>query len=227
MKNRSKRHKANRQAVEKGKVYTLNEAVTLLKGATAAKFDESLEFHAKLGIDASKSDQAVRGTLQLPHGTGKTIKIAAFVDDAKVQEAKDAGADIVGGEELIAQIKKTEKIEFDVAVATPPMMAKLGQIAKLLGPRGLMPSPKTKTVTPDIKGAIDALKKGKVDFKSDPDGNLHQILGKMSFEGEQLEQNVQAFIDELKKSKPDTSKGEFLPKMTLTSTMGPSVQFRA
>lgn len=226
MTKQSKRYQENKKAIERGKTYSIEEAVDLLLQMKRPKFDESIEIHTRLGIDPKKGDQQVRGTLQLPHGTGKSQRVAVFTNEENKKEAKEAGADIIGGEELIEEIAKSEKCDFDIAVATPDMMPKLGKIARILGPKGLMPSPKTETVTTEIQQTVQALKKGKVDFKADDQGIVHLTLGKMSFSKEQLIENVTTFADVLKKSKPDTSKGEFIQSMSLTSSMSPSIKIQ-
>ena len=221
---RSKRYQAVAKKIDKNKAYELGEAVKLIKETATTKFDSSVEVHVKTGIDTGKSDQQIRGTITLPHGTGKTIRIAAFVTAGKEKEAKDAGADIVGEQNLIDEIKKTSKLEFDVAVATPDMMPKLAVIAKILGPRGLMPSPKNETITTNLKKTIDALKKGKVNFKSDSTGNVHLMIGKTSFTQAQLTENVTTFLEALKKTKPASAKGVFIQGIALASSMGPGVK---
>ena len=221
---RSKRYQAVAKKIDKNKAYELGEAVKLIKETATTKFDSSVEVHVKTGIDTGKSDQQIRGTITLPHGTGKTIRIAAFVTAGKEKEAKEAGADIVGEQNLIDEIKKTSKLEFDVAVATPDMMPKLAVIAKILGPRGLMPSPKNETITTNLKKTIDALKKGKVNFKSDSTGNVHLMIGKTSFTQAQLTENVTTFLEALKKTKPASAKGVFIQGIALASSMGPGVK---
>jgi len=187
------------------------------------KFDASMELHINLNIDVKKSDQQVRGSLKLPNGTGKTRKVAAFVGPDKVKDAKEAGAYLVGGEELIEQIKKGGKIDFEVAVATPDMMPKMAVIAKTLGQKGLMPNPKSGTITTDIRRVVTDLNTGLVSFKNDAGGGLHCGVGKLSFADEKLEENVKTFIDEVKKMKPDGVKGTFIKSAYVTSTMGPSI----
>lgn len=210
--------------VEKNKTYSLDEAIQLVKDTSTVKFDASVEIHVRTGIDSGKSDQQVRATVALPHGTGKTKKVAAFVSIEKRAEAEEAGADFVYGEEEIANIKLTGKIDFEVAVATPDMMPKLAVIARILGPRGLMPSPKTNTVTEKVGDAIRALKKGTITFKTDDTANVHTVIGKVSFTNEQLKENIQAFMDALRRAKPASSKGIFLKTITLASSMGPGVR---
>lgn len=209
---------------EKEKAYPISEAVDIVRKITKTKFDSSLEVHFRLGISNKKSDQQIRGTVNLPHGTGKTIKIAAFVSPENEKEAREAGADIVGGEELIEEIKKTEKTDFQVAVAEPMMMRNLGMIAKILGTRGLMPSPKNETVSPTPAKVITALKKGKINFKNDENSNLHSIIGKMSFSDDKLIANYKAFIDNLIKLKPSSAKGVFIKNISISSSMSPGVK---
>ncbi len=222
-----KRYNELAKLVDRTKTYSVEEAVALVKKTSTTKFDGSVEVHVRLGIDPKKSDQQVRSTVSLPHGTGKTKKIAVFTGGDKEKEATDAGADIVGGEELIGEIAKSGKIDFDVAIATPDMMPKLAKVAKILGPRGLMPSPKNDTVTTNLTKTIEELKKGKVAFKTDDTANVHQIVGKASFSEAQLIENLTAFMDALKRNKPSSSKGVFIKSVTLTSTMGPGIKVAA
>lgn len=218
---------AAKAKVEKNKAYSLEEAVKLAKETSSVKFDATIEAHANLGIDTKKSEQTVRATTVLPHGTGKTKKVAAFVSAEKEKEAKEAGADFVYGEEEIKKIKDTSKIEFDVAVTTPDMMPKLAMIAKVLGPKGLMPNPKTDTVGPNLKKMIEDQKKGKVTFKNDDGGNVHQAIGKANFTQEQLTENLAAFLEALKKAKPSSAKGTFIKNLVLCSAMGPAIKIAA
>jgi len=211
-------------AFDKSKAYSIAEAIDLAKKLSKTKFDGSLEAHFRLGIDTQKGEQQVRVAVPLPHGTGKTIKIAAFVTPAKEKETREAGADYVGSEDLIAKIKKTEKTDFQVAVAEPSMMKNLGQIAKILGTRGLMPSPKNDTVTPDPAKAVRELKKGKVSLKNDDTGNVHVAIGKVSFESQKLVQNFDVLLEAIRKAKPPTSKGVYLKNVTICSTMGPGIR---
>jgi len=190
------------------------------------KFDQSVEIHVRLGIDPSKGDQAVRTSATLPHGTGKKIRIAAFVTPLLETACREAGADIVGGEDLIQEIAKTGATPFDVAIAIPEFMKMLGPIAKTLGQKGLMPNPKTGTVTPDPVKAIIELKKGKVNFKNDDGGNVHQSIGKISFSNAQLEENFNAFLEALRKAKPESTKKTFIQAVYVTTTMGPSIQIQ-
>lgn len=219
-----KKYNEAAKLVDSKKLYSIEEAIELIKKTSTTKFEGSVEVHCKLGIDPAKSDQAVRATFTFPHGTGKTKRIAAFVDAANEKAAEEAGADIVGGEALINEIASSGKINFDVAIATPPMMAKLAKVAKILGPKGLMPNPKSETVTTDVKKTIAELKKGKVTFKNDDTGNVHQTIGKVSLESNKLLENFQALMEAIRRAKPSSSKGVYLKTVTLTSTMGPAVR---
>jgi large subunit ribosomal protein L1 len=220
----SKRYRALREKIDPVKLYPITEAVDLIKATSNTKFDGSVEVHVRLGIDATKAEQAVRTTANLPHGTGKKLKIAVFAKGPAAKEAKAAGADIVGDDDLIAEIKTTSKTDFDVAIATPEMMKLLAPIAKTLGTKGLMPNPKNETVTPNPAQMVKALQGGKVSFRSDAQGNLHQIIGKASFTPEQLKANYDAFMEAVKKAKPADTKGAFLQSITLASSMGPGVK---
>ncbi len=218
---RGKKYKAVAEKIDKKKAYSIEDAIKLIKESKTAKFDESVEIHVKTNIDAKKGDQIIRGTVVLPYGSGKTKKVAVITTGAQ-DEAKKAGADIVGGEELIDKISK--KIDFDVLVATPEMMPKLAKVAKILGPKGLMPNPKTETVTVKIKETVEALKKGKAAYKNDDSGNVHQVVGKISFEDEKLAENIKIFIESLEKNKPTGLKGKLISNITLCSTMGQGVR---
>ncbi len=220
---RSKRYAELKKLIDPKKLYSLDEAVELVKKTGTTKFDSSVEVHVNLGIDVKKGDQQVRSTMIFPHSVGKTKKVIAFVSSDKEKEAKEAGAERVGGEELIAEVAAANKIDFDVAVATPDMMVKLTKIAKLLGPAGLMPNPKTETVSPNVKKMVEEIKKGKVSFKNDSTANVHQLVGKVSMEAASIKENTQAFMDGVKKTKPAASKGTFIKSVTLTTTMGPAV----
>ncbi|HQB51044.1 MAG TPA: 50S ribosomal protein L1 [bacterium] len=219
-----KAQKEVRQLVEKTKTYSLVEAMELVKKTNTVKFDSSVEVHLRLGIDPRKGDQQVRGAVSLPHGTGKTVRIAAFVSTENEAAVKAAGADLVGGDELIEEIRKTEKTDFQVAVAEPALMRNLAVIAKILGTRGLMPSPKNETVTTDPAKAVAELKKGKVSFKNDETANIHVAIGKVSFENDKLAENFQALVDAIKKSKPAASKGAYIKGAIICSTMGPGIR---
>lgn len=209
---------------DKTKAYPINEALELAKKFATTKFDGSIEVHVRLGIDVKKGDQQIRAAVSLPNGTGKTVKVAAFVSSENEKAAKAAGADIVGGEELIEEIKKTEKTDFEVAIATPDMMRLLAPIAKILGTRGLMPSPKNDTVTTSPAEAIAEIKKGKISFKNDDTGNVHMGIGKASFEKEKLQDNFLAVIDLIKKIKPAKAKGVYIKNVSICSTMGPGIK---
>ncbi len=223
---RGKRYKKIAAKVDKSKIYGVDEAVKLVKESTSVKFDESVEAHIRLGIDVKKTEQMVRGVVTLPFGTGKSKKVAVFAEGEKDKEAREAGADVVGGLELVDQIKQTGACDFDIAVATPDMMKKISPIAKILGPKGLMPSPKTETVTMDIAKTVKELKKGKVSFRSDETGNVHQIIGKVSFEPAKIRENFIAFMEALKATKPAAAKGEFIKGIYIASTMGPSIKVK-
>ncbi|MFH0891220.1 MAG: 50S ribosomal protein L1 [Candidatus Falkowbacteria bacterium] len=212
---------------EKSKAYPIAEAVLWVKKMSKEKFDASVEVHMRLGIDPRKGEQQIRTAVSLPHGTGKTVKVAAFVSPEKIKEVKEAGADIVGGEELIAEIKNTEKTDFEVAVAEPAMMKNLSQIAKILGTRGLMPSPKNETVTPNPAKAVAEIKKGKVSFKNDDTGNVHVAIGKVSFDPAKLTENFDTIIETIKKIKPAKVKGIYIHSITITSSMGPGIKVQA
>jgi large subunit ribosomal protein L1 len=221
----SKRMQALKALVDSTKTYSVDEAIALVKQTSNVKFDASVELHARLGIDPSKSDQQIRATVSLPHGTGKTKKIAAFVGSNNEKSAQEAGADFVYNEEDIKKIKDgLLKIEFDIAVATPDMMPKMAVAAKVLGPKGLMPNPKTDTVSADVKKMVSELKKGKAAFKNDDGGNVHQVIGKASFSDTQLKENLIAFVDAIKRVKPNSAKGTYIQGLFLTSAMGPSIK---
>lgn len=220
----SKRMKELNTKVDPKKIYTLEEAIKLVKETSNVKFDASVEAHIRLGIDTKKSEQQIRTTVSLPHGTGKSKTVAAFVGSNDEKAAKAAGADFVYGEEDIKKIKDTGKIEFEIAVATPEMMPKMAVAAKVLGPKGLMPNPKTDTVGKDIAKLITELKKGKAAFKNDDAGIVHQVIGKVSFDETKLKENYMALMEALKKAKPTTAKGIYIKNVFLTSSMGPSVK---
>ena len=221
---RSKRYKSVREKIDKDNVYNINEAVKILIENSNVKFDESVEIHFRTNLDPKQADQQIRGTIVLPHGTGKEKKIAVFAEGDQAKEAEDAGADLVGGEDLIAKIKKTKEVDFDIAVATPDMMRKLATVAKILGPKGLMPSPKTETVSTDIKKTVQQLKKGKLNFKNDETGNIHQIVGKISFGEDKLKENITAFVQMMRDSKPSGAKGDYIKNIVVTSTMGVGIK---
>jgi len=210
--------------INKEIVYSLDEAIALVKETSTVKFDASVELHARLGIDPKKSDQQIRANVVLPHGTGKTKIVAAFVGPNDETDAKSAGADFVYGEEDIKKIQTTGKVEFDIAIATPEMMPKLAVAARVLGPKGLMPNPKTGTVDKNVKKMIEDLKKGKISFKNDDTGNIHLAIGKTSFDTAKLKENIEVFLDALKKAKPQAMKGSYIKQAYLTSSMGPSIK---
>lgn len=220
----SKRFTELKTKINKDQIYPIEEAIKLAKETSTTKFDASIEVAVRTGIDTKKSDQQIRTTVLMPHGTGKKIKIAVIAPADKQKEAKEAGAQVVGGEELIDKIAKTQKIDFDVLITVPEMMKDLAKIAKILGPKGLMPNPKTETVTPNIKKAVQDLAKGKVSFKNDDTGNIHIAIGKVSFDDNKLIENLQAFIEALNKAKPATIKGTFIKKLVISSSMGPGIQ---
>lgn len=210
--------------VDKTKVYNLDEALELVQKTSTVKFDASVEAHIRLGIDPKKGDQQIRSTVVMPHGTGKTKSVAAFVGPNDEKKAKDAGADFVYGEADIKKIKDTGKIEFEIAVATPEMMPKLAIAAKVLGPKGLMPNPKTETVSSDLNKMIGELKKGKAAFKNDDGAIIHQVIGKVSFDKNKLKENYEALLDVIKKVKPNSAKGTYIKAIHISSSMGPSVR---
>lgn len=219
---RGKKYLSVVEKIDKKKDYSIEEALKLVAEGKIAKFDESVEAHLDLNIDAKKNDQQIRGSITLPHGTGKTKKIGV-ITSTKADEAKKAGADVVGDESMIDKIKKGE-IDFDILVATPEMMPKLAQVARVLGPKGLMPNPKTDTVTEKVAEAVEMLKKGKLSFKNDKTGGIHQLIGKVSFGEEKLKENFESFIDAIEKTKPESVKGKLINKIVVCSTMGPGIK---
>jgi large subunit ribosomal protein L1 len=218
----TKRMRAIKEKVQPGKVYPVDEALGLLKSLTSVKFVESVEVAVNLGVDPRKSDQAVRGATVLPHGTGKSVRVAVFAQGANAEAALAAGADIVGMDDLAARIKGGE-LDFDVAIAAPDAMRVVGQLGQILGPRGLMPNPKTGTVTPDVATAVKNAKAGQVRYRTDKKGIIHCTIGKIDFEPEALKENLEALLADLKKLKPSTSKGVYVKKVTVSSTMGPGL----
>jgi len=223
MANKGKRYNEARKKIERDKRYELAEAIDLVKETACAKFDETTEVAIRLGVDPRKSDQMVRGTVMLPHGTGKSVKVLVFAKGEKELEAREAGADFVGADDLVEKIQGGW-LDFDKAVATPDMMGLVGRIAKILGPRGMMPNPKVGTVTVNIKDTIGEIKKGKVEFRTDKGANLHVPVGKVSFEPEKLRENIISLIDTVKRMKPPASKGQYMRNMVISSTMGPGVK---
>jgi large subunit ribosomal protein L1 len=222
----SKRTKANRSQVDTQKTYPVGDALMLIKQCATAKFDESVDVSVSLGIDAKKSDQTVRGSVVLPGGSGKTKRVAVFAQGAKAEEAKSAGADIIGMDDLAAKIKEGF-LDFDVVIASPDAMRVVGGLGQVLGPRGLMPNPKVGTVTPDVAQAVKNAKAGQVQFRADKAGIVHASIGRASFEVDRLQTNLTALIDALNKSKPASSKGVFLRKISVSSTMGVGVRVDA
>ncbi|MBU1175342.1 MAG: 50S ribosomal protein L1 [Alphaproteobacteria bacterium] len=217
-----KRLRAAVEGIDRKKLYAIDEAISLVKERANAKFDETVELAMNLGVDPRHADQMVRGVVNLPNGTGKTVRVAVFAKDAKAQEARAAGADIVGADDLAAQIMEG-KIDFDRCIATPDMMPVVGRLGKILGPRGLMPNPKVGTVTPDVAGAIKAAKGGAVEFRVEKAGILHAGVGKASFGAAALIENIKAFTDAVTKAKPSGAKGTYIKKVAVSSTMGPGV----
>lgn len=217
-----KKHTEAKARVDREKTYVLEEAVTLLKDTAHAKFDETVELAVRLGVDPRKADQMVRGAVVLPNGLGKTVRVVVFAKGEKAMEATAAGADFVGGDDLVAKIKDGW-FDFDSAIATPDMMGTVGKIGKLLGPRGLMPNPKVGTVTFDVGRAVDEAKSGKVEYRVEKAGIVHVPVGKVSFDVDKLQGNIIALMDALVKAKPSTAKGTYLKKVSLSSTMGPGI----
>jgi len=211
-----------REGIDRNKLYKLDEALKMVKARASAKFDETIEVAINLGVDPRHADQMVRGVVNLPNGTGKTVRVAVFAKDAKAEEARKAGADIVGAEDLMEQIM-AGKIDFDRCIATPDMMPLVGRLGKILGPRNLMPNPKVGTVTPDVAGAVKAAKGGAVEYRVEKAGILHAGVGKVSFSDEALLQNIKAFTDAVLRSKPAGAKGTYVKRVALSSTMGPGV----
>jgi len=223
MAKKGKRYTEACKKIERDRRYELAEAIDLVKESAGAKFDETTEVAIRLGVDPRKSDQMVRGTVMLPHGTGKAVKVLVFAKGEKELEAREAGADFVGADDLVEKIQGGW-LDFDKAVATPDMMGLVGRIAKILGPRGMMPNPKVGTVTLNVKETIDELKKGKVEFRTDKGANLHVPVGKVSFEPDKLRENIISLIDTVKRMKPPASKGHYMRNMVISSTMGPGVK---
>ena len=223
MKHGKKYIEASKQ-IERANLYDPTEAIGLVKKAAPAKFDETIELHVRLGVDPRHADQQVRGAVVLPNGTGKTVRVLVFAKGDKVKEAEDAGADYVGGDELVAKIQNENWFEFDSVVATPDMMGVVGRIGRVLGPKGLMPNPKSGTVTMDVAKAIADIKSGKVEYRVDKQAIIHCPIGKKSFEEGQLQENLTALMDAIVKAKPSAAKGTYLKSVTVASTMGPGVK---
>ena len=218
----SKAYRASAEKIDRTRLYAPLEAVRLAKETSTTKYDSTVEVALRLGVDPRKADQMVRGTVNLPHGTGKTARVLVFANGEKAEQARAAGADIVGGDELIDEVAKG-RTDFDAAVATPDLMGKVGRLGRVLGPRGLMPNPKTGTVTMDVAKAVEEIKGGKIEFRVDKHSNLHFIIGKASFSDEQLVENYGAALDEVLRLKPSSSKGRYITKATITTTMGPGI----
>ena len=221
---KSKRHVANIALVEKNKLYTVEEAIKLVKETSNSKFDSTLEVAMNLNLDVKKADQQLRGAVVLPFGTGKSKTILVLAKGDQAKAAKDAGADYVGDVDMITKIEKEAWFDYDVIIATPEMMPLLGKIGKLLGPKGLMPNPKTGTVTMDVAKAVEETKKGKVEYRTDSFGNVHGIFGKASFDDEKLAANLKAFVGVILKAKPTTVKGSYVKNISISSTMGPGIK---
>lgn len=218
----TKRQKLIREKLQPGKQYAIGDALSLLKELSTVKFTESVDVAVNLGIDARKSDQVVRGATTLPHGTGSVVRVAVFTQGANVEKAKAAGADIVGMDDLAEQVK-AGNMEFDVVIASPDAMRVVGQLGQILGPRGLMPNPKTGTVTPDVETAVKNAKAGQVRFRTDKNGIVHGAIGKVTFDLNAIKENLEALLSDLKRAKPSASKGIYLKKITLSTTMGPGL----
>jgi large subunit ribosomal protein L1 len=223
MTNRGKRYVEAAKLVDRDRHYTPAEALQLIKTFPQPKFDETVELALRLGVDPRKADQMIRGTVSLPHGTGRSVRVAAFATGDKAREAQEAGADVVGGEDLVNEVIKGN-IDFDAAVATPDMMSLVGRAGRVLGPRGLMPNPKAGTVTVDIAKAVGDIKAGKLEYRVDRQGNLHLIIGKRSFDEQRLLDNYLAVVDEIIRAKPAAAKGRYLKTVTVATTMGPGIR---
>lgn len=221
---KGKRYTEAAKLVDRANTYDVAEAVSIVKKSASAKFDETIECHIRLGVDGRHADQQVRGAVVLPHGTGKTVRVLVFAKGAKLDEAQAAGADFVGGEELIPKIQNEGWLDFDVVVATPDMMGVVGRLGRVLGPKGLMPNPKAGTVTMDVTKAIADIKAGKIEYRLDKSNIIHVPIGKASFSEEQLADNFQTLIDAINKAKPSAAKGQYLRSVTVASTMGPGVK---
>ena len=221
---RGKKYAEAAKAVSRATLYDPNEAISLVKKTAVAKFDETIEVHIRTGCDGRHADQQIRGAVVLPHGTGKSVRVLVFARDAKAEEAKAAGADYVGAEELIPKIQNEGWFEFDKVVATPDMMGVVGRLGRVLGPKGLMPNPKSGTVTPDVTKAVNELKAGKVEYRLDKTNIIHVPIGKASFSEEQLSDNFQTLIGAIQKARPAAVKGQFLKSVTVAPTMGPGIK---
>jgi large subunit ribosomal protein L1 len=223
MARKGKRFAAALENLDRNALYTIEDAVKILKDNAKAKFDETIEVAMNLGVDPRHADQMVRGTVSLPHGTGKALKVAVFAKDAKADEARAAGADFVGAEDLMEQVQGG-MMDFDRCIATPDMMGIVGRLGKVLGPKGLMPNPKLGTVTPDVAAAVQAAKAGQIEFRVEKMGIIHAGVGKASFSAEQLRENIAAFVSAIQQAKPSGAKGTYMKKVSVTSTMGPGIK---
>ncbi|MFY9586403.1 MAG: 50S ribosomal protein L1 [Actinomycetota bacterium] len=212
------------KAIDREKLYPLPEAIALVKGGAKRKFNESVDVAIRLGVDPRKADQMVRGTVSLPHGTGKSVRVAAFAAGQAATDAKEAGADVVGAQDLADRIQNENFLDFDAVVATPDLMSVVGKLGRVLGPRGLMPNPKAGTVTPEVAKAVKEIKAGKLEYRVDKGGNVHLIIGKSNFDERQLLENLQAVLDEIMRAKPAAAKGKYIRGVTVSSTMGPGVK---
>ena len=224
MAKRGKNYRASVETFDRSQLHEVKEAMKLVTETSKAKFDETIEVHVRLGVDGRHADQQVRGAMVLPHGTGKSVKVLVFAKGAKAEEAQAAGADYVGAEELAQKIQSENWFDFDVVVATPDMMGVVGRLGKVLGPKGLMPNPKSGTVTMDLTKALADIKAGKVEYRLDKQNIIHTIIGKKSFGEEKLEENFKALIDAIIKAKPAAAKGQYLKSVTVTATMGPGIK---
>ncbi len=220
----TKRQKATAQVFDKTKLHAPIEAISIVKKTSTAKFDETVELAVRLGVDPRKADQIVRGTVSLPSGTGREVRVAVFAAGEAAQEAKDAGADVVGADDLVNRVQSEGFLEFDVAIATPDMMAQVGKLGRVLGPRGLMPNPKTGTVTTDVAKAVTEFKGGRVEYRTDKVGIIHLPIGKASFGADKLAENFRAALEELQRAKPASAKGKYLRTIALSSSQGPAVK---
>lgn len=224
MAKKGKKYQEAMKLVDRSKLYDPSEAIELAKKVATAKFDETVEAHIKLGVDSRHADQQVRGAVVLPHGTGKTVKVLVFAKGDKITEAENAGADYAGGEELVQKIQKENWFDFDVVVATPDMMGVVGRLGRVLGPKGLMPNPKSGTVTFDLEKAVKEIKAGKVEYRLDKTNIIHVPIGKASFEEDQLKENFRTLLDAIVKAKPAAAKGQYMKSVAVTTTMGPGIK---